>query len=98
VVLGIDIDYKDKSATLSMWQSQIQTNEAGEEELVAHQMSNQVCSHSLFRLACTYIIKKFRKENGDVNPEAELRLHLEDFAPPSLSKYIKFGRDTYCCE
>ena len=43
VVVGIDIDYKDKSATLLTWRSQIQTDEAGEEELVAHQTSNQVC-------------------------------------------------------
>ena len=43
-VVGIDVDYKDKSATLSIWQPQLQASEAGEEELVAHQtLSNQVC-------------------------------------------------------
>lgn len=94
VVVGIDI-YKDKSATLSIWQPRLQTDKAGEEELVAHQMlSNQVCSHS-FYLARTYISKKFRKENGEVNPQTGLRLHLEDFAPPLLSKHTKFGRDIF---
>jgi hypothetical protein len=45
-VVGIDIDYKDKSATLSIWQPQLQDNEAGEKELIANQiLSNQVCSH-----------------------------------------------------
>ena len=44
---GIDIDYKDKSATLSMWRSRLHVNSAGEEELVAHQtLSNQVYSRS----------------------------------------------------
>jgi len=44
VVIGIDVDYKDKSATLSKWQPRFQVNDAGEEELVAHQtLSDQVC-------------------------------------------------------
>lgn len=30
-----------------------------------------------------------------MNPETGLRLHLEDFAPPLLSKRTKFGRDIY---
>ena len=93
VVIGIDINYKDKSAVLLMWQSQIQTNEAGEEELVAHQVLSQVCSHPLFYLVRTYILKKFRKENGEANPEAELRFHLKDFAHPSFSKHNQFGKD-----
>ena len=55
VVVGIDIDYKDKSATLSMWRPQIQVNNAGEEELVAHQtVSNQVCLHLFFVLLGIY--------------------------------------------
>ena len=55
VVVGIDIDYKDKSAMLSMWRPQIQVNDVGEEELVAHQaVSNQVCLHLLFVLLGIY--------------------------------------------
>jgi hypothetical protein len=30
-----------------------------------------------------------------VNLETGLRLHLEDFAPPLLSKHIKFDRDIF---
>jgi hypothetical protein len=54
VMIGIDIDYKDKSARLSMWRSRLQVNNADEEELVAHRtLSNQVCSLSFapFRFA-----------------------------------------------
>jgi hypothetical protein len=95
VVVGIDMGYKDKSATLSTWQPRLQANEAGEEELVSHQtLSNQVCSHT-FCLAYTYISKEFRKENVEVNPQKDLRLHLEDFAPPLLSKHTKFGIDIF---
>ena len=95
VVVGIDIDYKGKSATLSIWQPRLQVNKAGEEELVAHQtLSNQVRSH-LFYLTHTYISKEFRKENGEVNSTTGLRLRLEDFAPPSLSMHTKFGTDIF---
>ncbi len=53
-VVGIDIDYKDKSATLSIWQPELQENGTGEEELITHQiLSNQVCSQ-WFCLIHTY--------------------------------------------
>ena len=45
VVVGIDIDYKDKSATLSIWQPRLQANEAGEEELVAHLATSVTCAY-----------------------------------------------------
>jgi len=80
VVVGIDVNYKGKSATLSIWRPRLQTNKVGEEELVAHQ---------------TLLNQEFRDENGEVNLETGLRLHLEDFAPPLLSEEIKFGTDIF---
>lgn len=45
LVIGIDIDYNDKRASLSMWQPRFQVNDAGEQEFVAHRtLSDQVCS------------------------------------------------------
>lgn len=45
VVVGVDVGYRDKVATLSVWRPQIQINAAGEKELVARQtLSGQVCS------------------------------------------------------
>jgi len=42
-VVGVDVDYRDKRAILSIWWPRIQVNNSGEEELVVHQtLSNQV--------------------------------------------------------
>jgi len=47
VVVGIDVDYRGKMATLSIWRPQIEINDAGEEELVVHQaLKDQVFSLS----------------------------------------------------
>jgi hypothetical protein len=45
VVVGLDIEYNaNKEAALSIWRPDIETNEAGEKELVARQtVINQVC-------------------------------------------------------
>jgi len=44
-VVGVDVEYKGKMATLSIWRSRIEVNDADEEELVAHRTwSNQVGS------------------------------------------------------
>jgi hypothetical protein len=44
-VVGVDVEYRHKSATLSIWQPRIQVNHSGEKELVAYRtLSNQVCS------------------------------------------------------
>ncbi len=96
VVIGIDIDYKDKSATLSMWRPQLHVNIAGEEELVAHQtLSNQVCSLS-FCLAFAYLSKEFRTVNGDVSSQPGLRLQLDDFVPSViLPKDTKLDKDIF---
>lgn len=96
VMVGIDVDYKDKSATLPMWRPRLQVNNAGEEELVAHQtLSNQVCSHS-FCLAYTYLSKEFRTANGEVSSQTGLRLQLEDFIPPALlPKDTNLGKDIF---
>ena len=53
-VVGIDIDYKDKSATLSIWQPRLQANEASEEELVRTAVARQDHLHSLVasRFSC----------------------------------------------
>lgn len=81
VVIGIDIDYKDKSATLSMWRSRLQVNIADEEELVAHRtLSNQ----------------EFRTANGEVSSQTGLRLQLEDFVPSAiLPKGTKLDKDIF---
>lgn len=47
VVVGIDVEYRGKMATLSIWRPQIEINDVGEEELVAHQtLKDQVFSLS----------------------------------------------------
>jgi hypothetical protein len=44
-VVGVDIEYRGKMATLSIWRPQVEVNDADEEELVAHStLSNQVGS------------------------------------------------------
>jgi hypothetical protein len=44
LVIGIDIGYNNKCATVSTWRPKFQVNDAGKEEFVAHQtLSNQVC-------------------------------------------------------
>ena len=96
VVVGIDIDYKDKSAMLSMWRPQLQVNNAGKEELVVHQtLSDQVCLH-LFYLAYTYLSQEFRTAQGEVSSQTGLRLQLKDFVPPSLlPKDTNLGTDIF---
>jgi hypothetical protein len=93
-VIGVDVDYRDRSATLSTWLARLQVNEAGEKELVAHQtLKHQVCSYP-FRLRRAYMFEKFRNANGETNSQAGLLLHLEDFAPPGLlPEHTVFGRD-----
>ena len=96
VVVGIDIDYKDKSAMLLMWRPQVQVNNAGKEELVIHQaLSDQVCLH-FFYLAYTYLSQEFRTAKGEVSSHTGLRLQLKDFVPPSLlPKDTNLGRDIF---
>jgi hypothetical protein len=67
VVVGVDVDYRGKMATLSIWRPQIEINDAGEEELIA------------FR---TLTNQEFRSEDGNPidDPQLGLQLRLEDFA------------------
>jgi hypothetical protein len=45
VVVGIDLDYRGKRATISIWRPRIETDATGEEELVTHQtLSDEVLS------------------------------------------------------
>ena len=84
VVVGIDIDYKDKSATLSMWRSRLYINGAGEDELVAHPtLLNQVCSPFVLFDICLSL-KEFRNADGNVSSLTGLRLQLDDFVPSAL--------------
>lgn len=72
VVVGLDIGYKTgKQATLSVWRPSIITNEAGEKELVAQIVADQV----------------FRDTNGNPSPShtGDLRLRLRDFATEALA-------------
>jgi hypothetical protein len=44
VVVGIDLEYIGKKATLSMWRPQIRRNKAGKKEVFMHRaISKQVC-------------------------------------------------------
>jgi len=44
-VVGVDVDYTGKRATLLIWRPRFRTNDAGEEELDAYQtLADQVCS------------------------------------------------------
>jgi len=66
-VVGLDLDYRGKMATLSIWRPRTEVNAAGEKELVVHQ---------------TLSDQKVRSEDGTPvdNPQHGLHLHLEDFA------------------
>ncbi|TKA61444.1 hypothetical protein B0A49_11799 [Cryomyces minteri] len=73
VVVGLDIDYKTKKATISMWRPEYVTDGQGHMELEAAQtMENQI----------------FRDEFGNANvaQDAGLRLELRDFAPENLAR------------
>ncbi|KIX08396.1 uncharacterized protein Z518_03052 [Rhinocladiella mackenziei CBS 650.93] len=66
-VVGLDLDYRGKRATVSIWRPRIQVNAAGEKELVAHK---------------SLADQEFRSEDGNQigDPQVGLRLRLEDFA------------------
>ena len=86
------IEYPALANMNTSWHQQprLQANEAGEEELVAHQtLVNQVCSHWSC-LTRTYTSQEFRDGNDEVDPETGSQLHLQDFAPPSPSEHTKF--------
>ncbi|KIX03047.1 uncharacterized protein Z518_06597 [Rhinocladiella mackenziei CBS 650.93] len=66
-VVGLDLDYGGKMATVSIWRPRIQVNAAGEKELVSHKRLPD---------------QEFRSEDGNEigDPQAGLRLRLGDFA------------------
>ncbi|KFY32935.1 hypothetical protein V495_08593 [Pseudogymnoascus sp. VKM F-4514 (FW-929)] len=87
VVVGLDLDYKTKKATVSMWRPKYVTTPDDELELEAAQTVHQVSIlHSLNVLVMLIMNQDFRDEQGNANtsPGAGLRLELRDFAPPSL--------------
>ena len=44
VVIGIDLEYTGKKATLTLWRPQIRRNQAGQRKMFAHRaISKQVC-------------------------------------------------------
>ena len=49
----------------------------------------------MFYLIYTYILKEFRKENGEVNLITGLRLRLKDFTPPLLLIHINFSTNIF---
>jgi len=94
-VVGIDVNYRGgKMATVSIWRPRVETNTAGENELVAYQaLSDQA----------------FRSEDGNQidDPQAGLRLRLDDFAAKALAGGISLDEEifipakdlfTYVCE
>ena len=90
VVVGLDIDYRTKRGTLSMWRPGYVKNEQGQLELEAAQTYNQVRSSQLEYCAVAHMDQVFRDESGSPNlsPEAGLRLELRDFAPEDLAEGI----------
>ena len=91
VVVGLDIDYKTKKGTISMWRPGYVKNEQGQLELEATQtLYNQVRSSPLEHYAIANMNQAFRDESGSPNlsPDAGLRLELKDFAPEDLAEGI----------
>ncbi|OBT82435.1 hypothetical protein VE02_08926 [Pseudogymnoascus sp. 03VT05] len=71
VVIGLDLDYKTKKATVLMWRPEYVTTLEDELELEAA----QTVHHQVFR---------DEQGNANTSRDAGLRLGLRDFAPPSL--------------
>lgn len=91
VVVGLDIDYKTKKGTISMWRPRYVTNEQGQLELRATQTLDNEVRRSLVKYWVVADIEQvFRDETGDPNlsPNAGLRLELKDFAPGHLAEGI----------
>jgi hypothetical protein len=91
VVVGLDIDYKTKKGTLSMWRPGYVKNEQGQLELEATQtLDNQVGKSLVEYCAVANLDQVFRDEFGGPNlsPDAWLRLELKDFAPEDLAEGI----------
>jgi len=96
VVVGLDLDYKTKKATVSMWRPEYVTNQQDKVELVAaqtvdHQVRTMHDPNVLMMLIMTQI---FRDEHGNANlsHDAGLKLELRDFAHPSLPQGFPPGR------
>jgi hypothetical protein len=91
VVVGLDIDYKTKKGTISMWRPGYLKNEQGQLELEATQtLYNQVRRSLVKYCAVPDMDQVFRDESGGPNlsPDAGLRLELKDFAPEDLAEGI----------
>jgi hypothetical protein len=81
-VVGVDVDYRGKMATLSIWRPQIEINDAGEEESVAFRtLIDQVFSLSSSTTRA-HISQEFCGEDGNPidDPQLGLQLRLKDFA------------------
>jgi hypothetical protein len=106
VVIGLDVEYRGKMATLSIWRPRFSINGDGDEELEAEQtVVNQVCLTYGIYPKHAHIRQRFRDENGkpDLNSEADLNLRLEDFAPEiivksftNLQKHISISSQNLC--
>lgn len=91
VVVGLDIDYKTKKGTISMWHPRYVENEQGQLELEAAQTVYNEARRSLLKhYAAVDMDQVFRDESGDPNLSADagLRLELKDFAPADLAEGI----------
>jgi hypothetical protein len=91
VVVGLDIDYKTKRGTISMWRPSYVKNEQGRLELEATQsLCHQVCGSLKEYCAVVDMVQLFRDEFGDPNlsQDVGLRLEQKDFAPKDLAKGI----------
>jgi hypothetical protein len=89
VVIRLDVEYRGKMATLSIWRPRFSINGDGDKELEAEQtVINQVCLTYGIYLKYAHIRQRFRDENGkpDLNSEADLNLRLKDFTPEIIVK------------
>lgn len=91
VVVGLDIDYKTKKGTISMWRPGYVNNKQGQLELEATQtLHNQVRISLSEYCTVANMDQVFRDESGSPNLslDAGLRLELKDFAPEDLAEGI----------
>lgn len=93
VVVGSDIEYRGKKATLSAWRPRIRTNAGGEEELIAEPtLTDQVCLPKVITLDILALYSQRRQSGNDNVPIAP---SIWNRPTPSTSRlcHPSFGRD-----
>ena len=91
VVIGLDVDYKTRKGSISMWRPGYVENKQGELELEATQtLYNQVRRFLIEYQAIADIDQVFSDGSGGPNlsPDAGLRLELKDFGLGDVTEGI----------